>query len=256
MKNFRIFVLLMLAALALGCAKNYEYKPIPVKDVSAYPNHSNALGARVGAEAFYDSAALKELFGFDLKGAGVLPVQVVIDNGGQKAIGLSSSARVLDAEGNWWEMLPENVVRERVSKYVGGVDGQAVAKKSLLYGVAGAVVGAAVGIVSGSNVGEAMGKGAAIGAASGAAGEVLFGDEDKDRGEVSRDFSGRDMSNQTVPAGALTHGFLYFPAEMAAPRELRLTLRQGDVLQSVDEYGYESSSVKWQGESVTLELAL
>lgn len=257
MRTLKFLALLAMAALALGCAKEYAYKPVPVKDVSAYPNRSAALGARVGAEAFYEEAVLKELFGFNLKSAGVVPVQVVIENGGQNAIGLVSSARVLDADGNWWDMLPESVVRDRVGDYLGGVDGGAVAKKSMLYGVAGAVLGAAVGIVSGTNIGEAIGKGAAAGAAAGAAGEIIFGDEDPNRAAAARDFAGREMGRQTVPAGAMTHGFLYFPAEMKQPVKLRLPLRQGTELREKDQYGYDKvPSIQWMGETAAVELNL
>ncbi|MDR1920661.1 MAG: hypothetical protein LBS31_02830 [Candidatus Adiutrix sp.] len=249
-----LFLLATLAAaLAGGCAVKYEYKPIPVKDISAYHNNTSVLGAQVGAEAYWQTAALRRLFGFNLKEAGLIPVQVAVDNPGSRPLTILRGARVLDEGGDWWELLPEHVVYNRVNDYTsGGLDGERLFRRSFLYGLAGGVVGAAVGVVAGVNVAEAAGKGAAVGGALGAASEIAATDENRGSPEeVALDFSSRDLGGgRVVAAGAVESGFLYFPSEMKRPVRLRLYFAPGDAAASSARTGAAS------GKATIVELPL
>ncbi|MDR2200076.1 MAG: hypothetical protein LBR53_11620 [Deltaproteobacteria bacterium] len=220
----------LLAALFLvfapACAPQYRYKPIPVKALEDYPGKASADGVTVGAEAFYDSARLAELFGFDLKKAGVVPVQIKIRNSGTKTVTVEPGSTLTDAKGLTWEVLPSSVVFQRIDEYTsGGLSMGQGAKRTLLWGLAGAVVGAAVGVATGTSVGEGAGKGAAVGGAMGASTAILgMGPEEDTSGDVVRDFSSRSIDHASIAPGEEASGFLYFPAESAAPENLRLNL--------------------------------
>ena len=222
-----MFVLILGQMLLTAACATYSYKPIPLKDVGSYQNSTNVAGIQMGAQAFYDTGKLKDVFGFNMKAAGVVPVQIALENRSGKTVGVATGSMVLDEDGNWWEPLPADVVFSRINDYTSGeFSGNQLLKDTFLYGLAGAVVGAAVGVATGTSVGEAAGKGAAIGGALGASKEILSMSGDSDDSEkaysISKDFSGRDLSYRAINPQTMEHGFLYFPAEMKAPVKLRL----------------------------------
>jgi len=102
-----------------------------------------------------------EAFGFDVRGAGMLPVQVVFDNAGPHTFKINPGQSFLeDDQGNLWPLLDDKTAYDRTTRYAqtkqifkGG------AYSGLLGAAAGAVIGTAIGIVAGGGVGEAMGKG-------------------------------------------------------------------------------------------------
>ncbi|MGL4209683.1 MAG: hypothetical protein ACRCTY_09890 [Candidatus Adiutrix sp.] len=221
--KFTLGSLLLVFVLA-ACATKYEYKPIAAKDATAYDNVVSVFGAHIGAEVYYNDALVKQVFGFNLKSAGVVPVQLVIDNGSATPLTILSGARVLDTQGNWWELLPDQVVFSRVNEYTkGGVDGGQLAQRTVLFGIVGGLAGAVTGIVTGTNIGEAAGKGAAIGGAVGASSAILNAENNPGSpAAVTRDFSDRNLGGRVVAPGTSQSGFLYFPAEMKKPVRLRL----------------------------------
>jgi hypothetical protein len=221
--------------LISACAPKYEYKPIPVRDISQYPGHASAEGVTAGALAYYDSKELSGLFGFDLKKAGVIPVQVRIRNTGSHPLTVAPGSTETDEAGLTWEVLPSSVVFDRIDSYTSGsLSMDEGAKRTLLWGLAGAVVGAAVGVAAGSNVGEAAGKGAALGAGAGAATAIAGVGAEDTSGAVSRDFSARSIDSMAIQPGAEAYGFLYFPAESQRPRTLHLNTESGGSYKTID----------------------
>jgi hypothetical protein len=219
-----------------SCGPRYEYRAVPVRPLSGYPGQAHVANASVGAVAFYSSQDLNALFGFDLKKAGVVPVQVMVQNSGPDSVTILEGSRIEDAKGLVWDVLPSDVVYNRINDYTSGsLDGEKGVKRTVTWGLAGAIIGAAVGVASGTNVGEAAGKGAAIGAGAGASSAVLgMGtDSSNTSGDVVRDFSSRSIDHRTVSAGAEASGFLYFPAESAQPRRLTLNFDAGGHRQTV-----------------------
>ncbi|MDR2349574.1 MAG: hypothetical protein LBF41_02960 [Deltaproteobacteria bacterium] len=231
--SFRFPVLagaLVLAAFALvSCGHRYEFRAIPVRDMNDYPGRASLGDVRVGAESFYDSKRLTELFGFDLKAAGVVPVQLLVQNDGSTPVTVGEGSTLRDRAGQVWEVLPSSVVYRRIDDYTSGaLSGEEGAKRTALWGLAGGIIGAAAGVVSGGNVAESAGKGAAVGAAAGAASSVMgMGTTEDTSADVNRDFSGRSIDHATVEPGAEAHGFLYFPAEIKEPRSLNLKITRG-----------------------------
>ncbi|MDD3990819.1 MAG: hypothetical protein PHV70_01580 [Desulfobacteraceae bacterium] len=216
-------------ALIFGCTTAYQSKPLAFKHPDAYGNATRVAGTTVGAEAYHDRRAASETFGFDVIGAGMLPVMVVVDNRSGHTFQIAAEQSFLeDAAGNLWPVLGRKVARERATRYSrtgevlkGGATG------GLWGAAAGGLVGAAVGVVGGSHVGEALGKGAAMGAAAGA---VLGGADGYGRDQagqtVEADMAARSIENVAIAPGNLAHGLLFFPAEAEQARILRLQLRQ------------------------------
>lgn len=219
--------LLMVAA---GCV-SYKSQEVSFKPPSAYPNVQVVAGAQVAASAYADKAAAKQAFGFDIREAGLLPVQVIIDNGGRHALSVVPEQTFLvDSEGNFWNLLDNRTAYQRVEKSSDYARiGKGAGKGSLLGGAGGAVVGAAIGILTGQNVGDAAMKGAAVGAAGGAViGGAEAGTSDEGGRQISRDLANKDLKNQAVQPGSLGRGFLFFPGEAPAAASLRLQIREAD----------------------------
>jgi hypothetical protein len=227
---FAVAVVLLAALLAAGCAR-YDRKVVPFRMPDAYPNMVTAAGAAIAAEAFSDSSAAHDAFGFDILGAGVMPVQVVFDNrGGHSLEIIPERTYLVDRDRNLWPVLEANLAYDRIAKKTRyGEVAPRGATSGLLGAAGGAIIGAAVGIVTGENVGEAAGKGAAVG---GAAGAVMGGAGGVSDGEVRRqigeDLHTRNLERKPVPPGDVAHGFIFFPGEANKPAELRLSLRETD----------------------------
>ena len=219
--------LILFFILICGCT-GYEYKPVPFKAAEAYPNHVNVSGAIIAAKAWSDKSEAKQAFGFDIRGADVLPVQLIVDNKGPITLTLiPDQTLVQDSENNLWPLLPARVVYERIEQNVKTARmGGEGARKAGLMGTAGAIIGAAIGIVSGGNVAQSTAHGAVIGGATGA---VLGGAEGLNDAEsqrrISSDLRNRSLQNQPLKPNQISHGFLFFPGEVKTPQILRLKLR-------------------------------
>ncbi len=211
-----------------GCA-GYEYKPVPFKAAEAYPNHVTVAGAVIAATAWSDKAAAEKAFGFDIRGAGLTPVQIVMDNKGSTSFIIVPDQTLLrDAQNNLWNILPAQVAYDRIDKEVrlGRLGGEA-ARQGALAGAAGAVIGAAFGIIAGTDIAEAAGKGATAGVALGAVMGGAEGYNDpRSRSAIRQDLQNRSLQDKPFEPKVLSHGFLFFPGEVTEPTVLRLKLRE------------------------------
>jgi len=186
-------------------------------------------GAQVAAEAYANPEKAKKAFGFDIRGAGLLPVQVVIDNTGSHGLQVVPDQTFLvDGQSNMWNLLDRRTAYERVEKSSEfATIAKGAGKSSLLGGAGGAIVGAAIGILAGQNVGEAIGKGATVGAAGGAViGGTQAGSSEEPGRQISRDLANKELENRNIEPGILGRGFLFFPGEAPSASMLRLQLRE------------------------------
>jgi hypothetical protein len=214
--------------LVVGCG-GYKRQVVPVKMPEAFANATKVAGATVAARAYEDPAEAKDAFGWDIRGAGLYPVQVVFDNLGPNSLEVDPSQTFLiDGENNLWSILDSALAYERAaSKTEMGRITKSAVKPGLLAGAAGAILGAAIGIVSGQNVGQAAGKGAALGAAVGAtAGGATAATSREARTAVSEDLEEKSLSNRPILPRSIAHGFIFFPGEAKGAGELRLQLRE------------------------------
>ena len=222
---------LSLALILLAGCTRYTYRPLPFRAPESYANHREVAGAVIAAQAFADPKEAEEAFGFDMLGAGLLPVQLVIDNKGPHPLALVADKILLqDNRQQFWQMLRAQVAYERLverNKAAGMVSQGA--SSAALGGAAGAIVGFALGVVTGSNVGESTSRGAVAGAAIGAIKGGVEGRNDQNsRNQISQDLADRSLKDRPFSPHAITHGFLFFPAEAKTPRLLRLRLQEKD----------------------------
>jgi hypothetical protein len=222
-------VVALLVILA-GC-QSYQRTVVPFKMPQGYPNATDASGAIIAARAYEDKTEAQGAFGFDIIGAGVLPVQVIFDNRGTHTLEVvTSQTFLIDAQNNMWPILDATLAYERIDKKtsMSKVVPEA-AKGGVLGGAAGAIIGAAIGIVSGTNVGSAAGMGAAAGAAVGA---VIGGGrgltDTEVQGQIRDDLYKHSLHKRPIKPMEIAHGFVFFPAESNRPKELRLQIKETD----------------------------
>jgi hypothetical protein len=219
--------IVLLAAATAACTTAYKAQPLSFRLPSSYANVQEIDGAMVAADAYADANKAKAAFGFDARGAGLLPVQVVFDNQGTSALHINPGQTFLiDGDGNLWPILEDHFAYERVTKYAETNEMfREGAYRGALGTLAGAVIGAAVGVVSGENVGTAAGKGAAAGLALGSTiggSQAISSDEAERR--VMKDFRAKSLKNRDVEPGMIAYGFLFFPGEAKSASMLRLQL--------------------------------
>lgn len=228
-KGFSI-VFICFIVVAFTACQSYQRQVVPFKLPAAYPNATGAAGAIIASRA-YDTQEAKSMFGFDIVGAGVMPVQVLFDNKGEHPIEIIPDQTFLtDSENNLWPILESNLAYDRIAKKteLGRVAPEAT-KYGALAGIAGAMIGAAIGVVSGSNVGDAALSGAALGAAAGATIGGTKGLLDADvKEKIREDLQKRSLENKTINPNDLAYSFIFFPGESAKPAELRLKLKEKD----------------------------
>lgn len=228
-KGFSI-VLICFIVVAFTACQSYQRQVVPFKLPAAYSNATGAAGAIIASKS-YDSQEAKSMFGFDIVGAGVMPVQVLFDNKGKHPIEIVPDQTFLtDSENNLWPILESSLAYDRIAKKteLGRVAPEAT-KYGALAGIAGAMIGAAIGVVAGTNVGEAALSGGALGAAAGATmggTKGLLESDVKER--IREDLQKRSLENKTINPNDLAYSFIFFPGESAKPVELRLKLKEKD----------------------------
>lgn len=213
--------------LVVGCT-TYRARPLPFRPPHQYPNFTQIERLQVAARAFGEKQEARDNFGFDVHGAGLLPVQVVFENRSVYSWRVVSNQTFLeDDSGQYWELLSKQEAHARLTRWtqLGNIL-ESGAYHGMIGAAAGALIGAAVGIGGGTSVGGAIGQGAAIGAATG--GTVgMFGGYDsvQSLSDITRDLRHRTMRSRSVKPQELTHGVLFFPREIKSAKRLRLQLQ-------------------------------
>ncbi len=223
-----ILGIVLISLFIWGCSP-YTQQVVPLKMPASYSNMTQVAGIQIGARSFSDPNEAQNAFGFDIRGAGLLPVQVVMDHRGTSPIEINPTQTFLvDYQNNLWPVLDKRLAYERVAKHseLAGIGSGAV-KHGFLGAAAGALIGAAIGIVGGRGVGEAAGKGAALGAAAGATlgGAAAYG-SDKAGQNISEDLRNKSLENRAIRPMEIVHGFIFFPGEAASARDLRLQFKE------------------------------
>ncbi len=220
---------MILAIFTLSGCTAYKSQYVPFRPPQGYLNYQVLDGVSMGAEAYATQDDAENAFGFDIKGAGLLPVQLVMDNKSGKNLELVADQTFLvDGENRYWPVVPTNVAVDRRSKSSQLANiGKGAGKGALLGAAGGAILGAAIGIVAGENVGSALGKGAALGAAGGAVvGGVKEGTSGEQEHTILGDIRTKGLEGKTIPPENLANGFIFFPGEAPSARELRLQYRE------------------------------
>jgi hypothetical protein len=228
MRKYRNAAIVLAAAVIVGCGPTYKAQPLPFKAPDAYENAVRIEDLLVGGQAFADPRTAEAAFGFDVRTAGMLPVQLVFDNQSSQGWVINPGQTFLeDNEGNLWPILTDRFAYERATRYAQTRQTfQEGAYKGFLGAAAGTLIGAAIGIVSGENVATSAGKGAAAGAAAGATIGGAFGYASNEaRSKIIADLRDKSLQNQQIRPGDLSHGIIFFPGEAQSARQLRLQLK-------------------------------
>lgn len=226
-KGFAIVIIVFCLSFS-ACGPTYKAQPLSFKSPEAYSNSVRVADTSIGGTAFSDPEAAKAAFGFDVRAAGMLPIQLVFDNQGNKTLEINPDQTFLeDEQGNLWPILTEEFAYERATRYAQTKEAfKEGAYKGFLGAAAGAVIGAAIGIVSG-DLGESVGKGAAVGAAAGGTlgGAGAYASNDA-RAAIINDLSDKSLKNRYITPGNLSHGIIFFPGEAKSTKQLRLQLKE------------------------------
>jgi hypothetical protein len=233
MKIQRVAFLVAAVILLFSSSCAYQERVQPVSLPAATQNYVVLNGVRIAATAYADKKAAADSFGFDIRDAGLLPVQVVFQNDGETPVSLlAEQTFLIDAKNQAWPVNSLERTYSRVEKHADiGETVAGAGKPALLLGAAGAIAGLAVGIVTGENIGEAMGKGAALGAAAGA-----IGGYQSARGKIKQDLAQKTLANKQILPNQIGYGMLFFPGfpgEAQSATQLRLTLSFAGETQSI-----------------------
>jgi len=79
-------ICLLVIAIHLSACATYKNSAVPFRPPNDYANYQDTGGLAVGVEAFTDKKLAEDAFGFDIRGAGVLPIQIVLDNRSGQAV--------------------------------------------------------------------------------------------------------------------------------------------------------------------------
>lgn len=223
------FICILIIAAHLSACATYESRSVSFRPPQDYSNTQNVSGLLVGAEGFSDRKAAEDAFGFDILGAGVLPVQVAMDNNsGQGVEVVAGQTFLIDAANRYWKVLSNREAVERVEKATQtGAIGKGAGKGAAFGAAAGALLGLAIGIVSGRDVGSAVLKGGVLGGAGGAViGGAGKADDDRERQyKIADDVREKGVEGKVMTEGALASGFIFFPGEAETANELRLQVK-------------------------------
>lgn len=233
-----VIAILILSVFALSGCTAYRSQYVSFRPPDAYANYTVANGVSFGAEAFADPAMAQSAFGFDIRGAGLLPVQVVMDNkSGTTLSVMPAQTFLVDDNGAYWNVVATNIAIDRLEKSTQlAAIGEGAVKGGLLGAAGGALIGTAVGLASGHNVGTAAGAGAAIGGASGAViGGAQGGTSSERVRTIIADIRAKSLEGKVIPVDSVTSGFLFFPSEAPSASQLRLQYqeRETGMVQSV-----------------------
>jgi hypothetical protein len=226
-----LYLIAIFLLVAVSACTKYERQVVPFQLPAAYPNATEAAEATIAAKAYDDKDEGGAAFGFDIRGAGILPIQVIFDNRGPHFLEIVPAQTFLvDEANNLWPILEASLAYDRINKKteLGNVVPEG-AKSGLLAGAAGGIIGAAIGIVTGTNVAEAAAKGAAVGAAAGLTMGGSQGLTDSEvRYQIRDDLKTRSLEKRAVKPQEIAHGFIFFPGEAKKSKELRLQLKAID----------------------------
>ena len=116
--RFAVIFLVSLGLILSGCS---TYKPTvtPFKLPEAYHNMQRVADTYIGARAWTDVEAARAAFGFNILGAGLLPVQVSFDNrGNQTLVIVPSQTYLINQTQEYFPILSDTQAYDRVAKGV------------------------------------------------------------------------------------------------------------------------------------------
>ncbi len=222
-KTLARLALLGMLAVVLACS-TYHQKIPPILLPGYTANSVDVQGAQLAALAYADPKEAEKAFGFDIRGAGLLPIRLVIDNRGRNVVKVNPQQTFLiDRRGLAWPLLTADQAQNRVASSVSlGETLKSGALGVLEGGAAASITGFAIGLVLQNGYGPMLNK-AGVGSIVG--GMSSGGDSRELENRIRKDLNGKSLRNQRLQPGELAQGYLFFPGKEEA--ESALTLRLG-----------------------------
>jgi hypothetical protein len=189
---FFIKIALICLVLLSGCT-TYERQVVSFQLPESNSNAVNLDGAIIAARSFADVTKAKNAFGFDIRSAGILPVQVIFDNKSKHSLVIvPAQTFLIDDENNAWPILDQGLAYERLAK-----------RKLVKFEPEAAKSGWAVGVIAG-----------------------VQGMNNTDANfKINDDLQSKSLQNRVVTAGELAYGFIFYPGEAKTAKVLRLQLK-------------------------------
>ena len=224
--NPRQISTVLLTALLTACATQHD-RIVPLPLPTSQNDHIDVQGASLTATPYIDPKEAEAAFGFDVRGAGLLPVRIAIDNQGSSVVRIDPQQTFLiDKEGQAWPVLTSEQAYNRAHR---AMELQEIAagsgKSAALLGVAGGLTGFALSVILSRGVGTPLAQGILAGASLGAVTggvEAEYALESK----IRRDLATKTLRNQRIQPGQLAYGMLFFPGqnEVQSAEGLRIGL--------------------------------
>jgi hypothetical protein len=224
LRRFRVVlaVLLLAAGLVLAAIGGLRLTAEP----AARPDPESAgveiHGVRLAAEAIEEPGAARRAFGFDLRGAGLLPVRLVLENHAGQAVRLiPQQTFLIDRQGLAWPLLTAGQAKERLAAVL--PPGDSVAKrrnaKEWVDAASQLTAYALDGFVRQGRVEAKPGW-------RGWLGRLLGSEWAAAENRSRRDLVDGFLLNPAVPPGATAEAYLFFPGrgEARGAEALRLAL--------------------------------
>lgn len=215
------------AIMVTAACSSYQDRVAPIPFPSLQSERVRVEGAYIVARSYVNKDHAKRAFGYDVRGAGLLPIRVVIENQGAHPVKLvGEQSFLIDRGGQAWPLLTADQAYDRVQRAteIGNVL-RGGARPGVIGGLGGAIAGLAIGIVSGQNIADTAAKGAAVGAGVGAIGGGLRAVE-QSAYVISDSLAQQTLRNERIMPGALAYGYLFYPGrnEATSAAQLRLAI--------------------------------
>ncbi|MGQ0549929.1 MAG: hypothetical protein ACT4PY_09730 [Armatimonadota bacterium] len=119
--NRTVAILVVLAQLTVSCA-SYTSQLATLPRIASAAAAAEDQGLSVGVNPYLDPEKSARVFGADLKQAGILPLQVIVQNRSAQRLVVRKADFVLRrAEGQEYSPAPASAVAERLESYAGVV---------------------------------------------------------------------------------------------------------------------------------------
>jgi hypothetical protein len=217
--------LLALAVLAAVFFRTAHYGRLPPESPPSMLGHRiDVQGAQLAALAYADPGKAKKRFGFDIRGAGLLPIRLAIDNrsGGVARIDPRQTF-LIDRQGLAWPLLTADQAHDRMA---GAPDDRA---KNAATPMPGVPEDGAAETFTGFAMSLLLQDGFEAAVPSRAAVETAVASERRPpvlEDRIRRDISLKSPRNPRLQSGELAQGYLFFPGreEAQGADTLRLVL--------------------------------
>lgn len=214
---------LVTAVMVMLACSTYQMRFPPVPLPAQMGNSINLQGTQMAARAYVDADEAEKAFGFDIRGAGLMPVSFAVDNRSRNVVRINPQQTFLiDQKGMAWPLLTSDQAQARVADSVKlGETLKSGALSALMGASTGAITGFAIGLVLQDGFGPMLNK-AGVGAGAGA---LLNGPDAHDLElRIRKDLANRSLRSQRVQPGDLAQGYLFFPGQDEAEGATSLRL--------------------------------